>query len=523
MQRFAIGLASHPARKRLFFFLLLSCLIPFVISGCDSGAREDQQKPTPRPVTYMMLKKTDPSRITRVIGSVESWKVEKVGFQVEGRVQYVVESGVEILGNIYDEKGAVLTNGTVLAELKDERHELRLREARARVEARQADLERREKEYKRQDNLLKEGATSQKRYEKAQSEFRGASARLREAQRLARQTEVDLRDTRLYSPYHGQVSKVHVIPGAFVERGQPVVSVQMMDPMKVEIAVSPRTDRLINYGDLLKVYVDGYTEPIEGTVWFKDSVADAATRTFMVTLLVRNRRIEVGIPDELKGKKYHRTEEIMRLDIEQGGGQPVYFADQRSIYRDKKGFFLWKVDGLTAADLYGDFTPVFTVRKARVKLGKRVIRLLQSYTFRELKHLGDLDPTEDLVTGELPQGVKDGDTVFLSRKRWLVRPGELVHVDLSGGKGTGGYYVPANAVIEDDSGRYVYVVSEDAPEGEHAKRVDVIVDEDLSNFRRIEPVSGKALQEGMKLVVEGAHYLVDGDLINAFDELEVSP
>ena len=82
MQLSAIGLANHPARKQLFFFLLLACLIPFAITGCDSAAREDQQKPTPRPVTYMMLKKTDPSQITRVIGSVESWKVEKVGFQV---------------------------------------------------------------------------------------------------------------------------------------------------------------------------------------------------------------------------------------------------------------------------------------------------------------------------------------------------------------------------------------------------------------------------------------------------------
>ena len=123
----------------------------------------------------------------------------------------------------------------------------------------------------------------------------------------------------------------------------------------------------------------------------------------------------------------------------------------------------------------------------------------------------------------MPERVEDGDTVFLSRKRWLMRPGELVHVDLWGGKGAGGYYVPAHAVIEDSSARFVYVVSEDAPEGQRARRVDVVVDEGLSNFRRIEPVSGAVLHEGMKLVVDGAHYLVDGELINAFDEVEVSP
>ena len=523
MKSFILGRLECLAHKNVIFFLSLFLLIPIVISSCDSGSKDEERKPIPRPVTYMLLKKSDPSQITRATGSVESWKVEKVGFQVDGRVVSVVEPGVEILGNIYDENGAVLTNGTILAELKDERHALRLKEARARIAARQAEMDRRDKEYKRQANLLKEGATSQKKFEKAESEFRGAGARLREAQRLARQTEVDLRDTRLYSPYHGQVSKVHVIPGAYVERGQPVVSVQMMDPMKVEIAVSPRTDRLINYGDLLKVYVDGYEEPIEGTVWFKDSVADAATRTFMVTLLVRNHRIEVGVPDELKAKNFHRTEDIMRLDEERTGGEPTYYANQRSINKDDQGFFLWKVEGLKASDLFGQFNPIFTVKKVRVTLGESIIRLLQAYTFRELEQFGDIDPNEDLVTGEMPEGVENGDTVFLSRKRWLVRPGELVHVDLSGGKGTEGFYVPTHAIIEDGNGEFIYVVKKEGSEEEYAKRVGVDVDEGLGNFRRIKPVSGGVLNEGMKLIVEGAHYLVDGDLINAFDEVEVSP
>ena len=516
-------LSSKRLLHRWIDRLMLILLCPAVILGCGSGNKEEADKPRPRPVTYMLLKMSDPSNLTRITGSVESWKVEKVGFQVEGRVLFVVEPGVEIIGNIYDEKGAVLENGTVMAELKDERHALRLKEANARVAARQADLDRREKEFKRQANLLAEGATSQKRYEKAESEFRGARARLREAQRLARQTEVDLRDTRLYSPFHGQVSKVHVIPGAYVERGQPVVTVQMMDPMKVEIAVSPKADRQINYGDLLRVFVDGYPEPVEGVVWFKDSVADAATRTFMVTLLVRNRRIEVGVPDKMNEKPFHRTSDIMKLDMEDYDGETIYFADQKSIHRDADGYFLWKVNGLTADNLYENFNPVFTVTKVRVKLGQRVIRLLQSYTFREITDLGGLNQSTDLVTGALPETANEGDTVFLSRKRWLMRPGELVHVDTTGGTATGGFYVPARAIIEDDSGKYVFVVREEGNDAERAQKLNVVAAPGLEDFHRIESSEGKSLVEGMKLIVSGAHYLKDGDLVNAFDEVEVSP
>ena len=103
----------------------------------------------------------------------------------------------------------------------------------------------------------------------------------------------------MHSPFDGQISRVHVIPGGYVERGQPVVTVQMMDPMKVQVAVSPDTDRQVNYNDLVKVYVDGENEPLNGWVWNKDAVADASTRTFMVTLLVRNREIEAGLPADL--------------------------------------------------------------------------------------------------------------------------------------------------------------------------------------------------------------------------------
>ena len=518
-----LSLISRILPRCTSLMLYLFFLIPAVILGCGSGGGDEEGKPRPRPVTYMLLKKSDPSHLTRVTGSAESWKMEKVGFQVEGRVLYVVEPGVEIKGNAYDEKGGVLSYGTVMAELNNERHLLRLKEAKARVAARKADLDRREKEYRRQANLLAEGATSQKRYEQAESEFRGARARVREAQRVARQAEVDLRDTRLFSPFHGQVSKVHVIPGGYVKRGQLVVTMQMMDPMKVEIAVSPQTDRKINYNDLMKVYVEGYEEPIEGLVWLKDTVADTATRTFMVTLLLRNRRVEVGVPDELKGKTFYRTEDIMKLDTEDPDGEPPYYVDGNALHQDEEGYFLWKVEGLSAADLFGDFNPVFTVRKVRVVPGEAVIRVLQLFALRELKDAGGLDPANDLVTGKLPPGVKDGDTVFLSRKRWLLRPGELVHVDFSGGKVAKGFYVPAQAIIQDDGGHYVYLVREEESGEELARRIGVVVEAGLGNFRRIEPAKERELNEGKKLIIDGAHYLHDGDLINAFDEVEVSP
>jgi RND family efflux transporter MFP subunit len=519
----SFNLIGQIFRLRIAKLLALGFFLLAIVSACSSGGSDEESKPIPRPVTYLVLEEQNPTTLTRLTGSVESWKMEKVGFQVEGRVLFVLEPGVEIEGNVLDENGNVLSHGTVIAELENERYRLKLQEERARVRGMRAAYERREKEYRRQASLLAEGATSQKRYEQAEAEYRGAEASLREAQRVAAQAEVDLRDTELYSPYNGQVSKVHVIPGGYVERGQPVATVQMMDPMKVEIAVSPETDRKINYNDTMKVHIDGYKEPVEGFVWLKDTVADAATRTFMVTLLLRNYLVEVEVPDELKGKSFHRTREIMGIQSMKADGKPPYMVEEEAIHQDEEGYFVWKVEGLSAADRFGDFNPVFTVRKVRIVPGESVIRYVQLLTYRELKDLGGLNPGKDLVTSELTEDARDGDTVFLSRKRWLLRPGELVHVDMHGGAKATGFYLPARSIMQDDTGQYVFVVSEGEGGEEQAKKVEVIAEVSIGDFRRIEPGKKEQLAPGMKLIVDGVHYLHDGDSINAFNEVEVSP
>ena len=46
--------------------------------------------------------------------------------------------------------------------------------------------------------------------------------------------------------FAGQVADVDVIPGSVVRRGQPAVTVQMMDPIKVEVEVAAATARRLN-------------------------------------------------------------------------------------------------------------------------------------------------------------------------------------------------------------------------------------------------------------------------------------
>ncbi len=79
----------------------------------------------------------------------------------------------------------------------------------------------------------------------AEAQYKAARARLQAAQAKLRQTKIDLSDTMLFAPSAGQISRAHAIRGGYVERGQAVATVQMMDPVKVEVAVSPELEQTI--------------------------------------------------------------------------------------------------------------------------------------------------------------------------------------------------------------------------------------------------------------------------------------
>jgi multidrug efflux pump subunit AcrA (membrane-fusion protein) len=553
------NLMSTVPRHSWWFILII-----MFVAGCGSDS-SDKAAPA-RPVSFVVLKQSNPARLTRLTGSVESWKKEMLSFRVAGRVENVVEPGIDIEGRILGDDGEILDEGTLIASLGTSRYIVRRDEATARVElakaqatearteleraiperikAATADEERKRSEFIRQEQLLTKNATSQTRFEQAknelaQSESALAQAKAEQATKTAElaalvaqinqytqqlnEAELNLNYCQLFSPFTGQISKVHAIAGSYLQEGMPVVTVQMMDPVKVEIAVSQDTDRRLRYNDQLNVYFPDSDEPINGFVYLKDTVADAATRTFNVTILVRNRRVEVGLPEQYQGQDLHRTTDLYNLESEKADGKPPFYTEEATIHTSSEGqTFVWKVEGITVADLRGSFEPVFTVKRVNVGLGEKRLPILQVYRGRELSDLGGLDPSKDLVTGKLPDGVQDGDRVFLSRREWLLRPGQLVSVELKGETVKSGFYVPRPAILRTDGKHYVFIAEDSGSGEELAKRVEVKIDELIGDYRRIEAVQEGRLGDGTKLILDGAHYLRDGDSVNAFEEVEVS-
>ena len=529
------------------------CLSLFLLSlAFGVGCRNERtpEEADPRPITYVTLSATNPGKTSRLTGSVESWKREDISFEVAGRIMRVVEPGAHIVGRTFDEQGNLLTEGTVLAEIDDKRYQIALAQAQAAATAAQTDLEEvipqqlsqaesalalQQKEFDRYTALVAQQSASKQELDRVEAAYRSAKARVAEVEAMratkgallntalaqVEQAKVNISDCKLYSPFTGQIARVHEIPGGYVLPGKPVVTLQMMDPLKVDIAVSPARDARINYNDLVRVYAPTGDE-LEGYVYLKDTFADPATRTFLVTLLVRNKQIRVGVPDELEGKGIAECRNLWKLDKPDIAGPGNYYAEVEAIHQDDQGYFVWKVENLTQDQLFEDFDPVLTVRKVRVTPGEGRVPVLQVFTFRELTDYGESDPATDIIAGGITGMVADGDKMLLVRQRWIGRPGDVVGVGLKGEATPRGFYVPQEA-IQFDGQKHFLAVAELAGDAHQVVQVPVTPAETVGRLQRIDATSGAQLAEGMKVIVDGAHYVQPQDKVNPVDEIEVSP
>ncbi len=532
-------------------------------SAC--GDEREPPKVPPRPVSWFRLAEVDPGTLARHTGSVESWKKELVGFEVGGRVKRVIEPGMDIVGRVVDADGKVRVEGTVIAELEDERFRIALqraeanrKSAKAQADAVQAEIDNtlpqqlkeaqedrdfKQREFRRYEDLAKKGVESASELDQARRNYLTAQATANQVQatftekraqlssleaatlratELVNQAKKDLRDCKLYSPFSGQASKVHVIPGGFVTMGQPVVTVQLMDPMKVQVAVSGQTDEQIRMNDRVRVYLTGAQEPLIGSVHLKATVADSATRTFTVTLLVRNKKVDVDPPPSAAAGGLavpYMSNPVTRVT----GGDPPYYIEDSAIYGEKGARYVWAAEGFAQSDLYGTDAKAFTLRKVPVTLGEGVIPLVQMAMYLEVTSLGGLDPKSVLLAHGVPEGTTEGTKGYFARKVWVLRPGQLAHVDLRRGTLPAGLYVPMNAVLKEGETHSIFVAEDGSDGGEVARKVNITLEETYGEWRRITPAAGSDLAAGARIVLDGAHYLRDGAAINAFDEKEVKP
>lgn len=252
--------------------------------------------------------------------------------------------------------GDAVTNGQVLATLDD--RDIREQLAGAEAQFRQAEVE-----YNRTIQLFEKGATTDQAKLAAQTGLEGARARLQ-------QVRVMLSYATVISPVNGIVTDRRFEAGDLVAPGAVLMSVYDPRVMRFETPVPVRLVGRFALGQSVPVLLDGFSEPLSGTV--REIVGE-------VDPLSRTRKVKISLSQAgtavLPGT-------YGRIRIE-GDSHDAVWVPVSAVYR------------------VGQQEMVQVVSKGRV-----LLRLVRTGTVRD----GEIEVISGLADGEviLAEAVKEG-------------------------------------------------------------------------------------------------------------------
>ena len=235
-----------------------------------------------------------------VTGLVSAFRKSTVAAEIAGRV---VRRGVE--------PGDAVKAGDLLVELDDERVELEVRQAEARLKARDVDLAHADHEHRRAMGLHEKDVISQDVVDDLRFDRDRAEADLAAARASLASTHRALQDTRVLAPFAGTAEVVHVQEGDYLNPGTPVATLTDFSRARVRAGVTAAEAALIDEEDVVGIVFeslggvvltgtirsvsrikdpDGGTYPVE--IWLQGEDA-AGLREGMVAAV----RLSVGSSD----------------------------------------------------------------------------------------------------------------------------------------------------------------------------------------------------------------------------------
>ncbi|QDV61772.1 efflux RND transporter periplasmic adaptor subunit [Crateriforma conspicua] len=534
--------------------------------GCEEPPSLPTEK-TPLPVSVMTLTRSTPDVSFAASGTVKSWKTESIGFEIPGRVQWVLEPGQNISGHVEDADGNVIAEGTPLAKIDPARYEVAVASAEADLEvaklqeeiaeirlketlpadirSAEADSKLADDEFKRASQLRRQSAIAEAEYDaaanrvaqekarlsslnstlkQASAELRSAKANVQRAQQALADARRDLKNTVLYGGYRGQISEVDVVPGSVVSAGSPVLKLQMMDPIKIEIEVSAEQSRRLRRRQQVPVtFTDtsGKPQTVFGLVYVIDPSADPATRTFTVTLLVLNSQYRDPLPKGIQGKHVARTQDVWPLDVNSiiGVEPGTHLVEEQAIETVDGQHFVYLMTNAVKGQSIPD---IVKLQRREVEMLPLRIPYLGNWVFRQVRFVETPPGPDSLLAGALEFPDEDRDQwngcnlVFDAGPQWMLRPGDLVSVNLSTRKAEDGFFVPLDCIHEESGTTSLFVLHREGDqEIAHRVKVNVILPDhvEAGTMVQVQAIEPESITAGDQIIVGGVHYLNDGQVV----------
>lgn len=335
-----------------------------------------------------------------------------------GIIYSTANPGQLFRGPMYDINGNVIRKGDVLAKMYPDFFIKQVKANEALVQQTKADLAFTEADYVRNAKLIKDHSVSTHDFQLSQSTYYKNKSALINAEALLDQMKIELAACKYHAQFDGMVNDVMVTAGLANE--VKALELVQLFPIGVKIEMDRELANQIGSATPVTIYPDPAisNSPIgivhESSILRDDGIIFETTNYPLEPKTMENGK---EIPH------VHSVYTIVPFDYD----LTKCAISNHSIKKDEKGYYVWLAVGQKNMQTKKALDLVFSVKKVYVTLGDKAKRETPRDTFVLLKDPGELQMW-DVVLGDVPDNLKDGDRVCLHNPRYLLMPGDKVRV-----------------------------------------------------------------------------------------------
>ena len=353
--------------KRIIFTSLGVLVLIGILGGIKSlqisrmVAIGSQSRPPPETVTTALLRSASWESLIISVGSLEAVQGVMLTAELPGKVT-----------RIAFEPGTKVKAGDLLLQQDISSEEAQLRAAEATLALTKLDLERSSK-------LLATKAVAQAKYDADNARYKQAAAQIDGIR-------ASIRKKSIRAPFAGSLGIRLVNLGQNLNEGEPIVSLQTIDPIFVNFSLPQQQLAQVKPGLKVRVTNDALPgQPIEGEITAISPEVDAATRNIRVQATVANRQehlrpgMFVNVSVVLPAREavlaipttavlyapYGDTVFVVDASKSEKGAEPVNVVRQKIVQLgEKRGDFVASLSGLDKGETVVS-TGVFKLRNGQ--------------------------------------------------------------------------------------------------------------------------------------------------------------
>ncbi len=257
-------------KKTIFFTILGLVMLIGLLVGVKGLqikrmiAQGEAYAPPPSPVTTTMAQSVSWSSELTAVGSLEAFQGVMVTAELSGKVV-----------NIVFRPGSTVKAGDLLVQQDTVSEIAQLRSAEASMELARLNLD-------RAKALLPSNVITQSNYDNAEAQYKQAAAQVD-----AIQATIDKKTIR--APFAGRLGIRQVNLGQTLNEGEPIVSLQSMDPIFVNFHLPQQELSKIRQGLTVKLTTDALPgKVVNGTITAINPQVDSTTRNIRIQATVAN-------------------------------------------------------------------------------------------------------------------------------------------------------------------------------------------------------------------------------------------